>query len=178
MPSNYQRGLPYMTSGKMDPPVTYRNHLIVFLLSAFWGPPAPPPLRTSYMEASKCRDPWCDLSFRRPESVWYKLNLQKLSSEAVTAYTVLTTQRNLFALSTARQTLTQIKRGVKMSWPSHSCSSQIKLANMHYVLRRAYKSSEQYNKGPKKDYFLLCVSFFLRVNQQEHHFCVFCFRIM
>ena len=42
MPSNYQRGLPYMTSGKMDPPVTYRNHLIVFLLSAFWGPPAPP----------------------------------------------------------------------------------------------------------------------------------------
>ena len=45
-------GLPYMTSTTFSDffdPVT--NQLTLFLLSAFWGPPSPHPLRTSYMEA-------------------------------------------------------------------------------------------------------------------------------
>ena len=50
------RGPPYMTSAKFydffnPPPVTYRNKLILFLPSAFWGPASPLPVRTSYMEA-------------------------------------------------------------------------------------------------------------------------------
>ena len=46
-----------MTSAKLSdiftpPPfVTVTNQLILFLLSAFWGPPSPHPMRTSYMEA-------------------------------------------------------------------------------------------------------------------------------
>ena len=34
------------------PPLTVTKQLILFLLSAFWGPPSPHPLRTSYMEAT------------------------------------------------------------------------------------------------------------------------------
>ena len=47
------RGLPYMTSAKFSDffyltitkcsLVTFTNQLILFLLSAFWGPPSPPP---------------------------------------------------------------------------------------------------------------------------------------
>ena len=40
------RGLPYMTSAKfsyfLNPPVSVKNELILFLLSAFRGPPPPP----------------------------------------------------------------------------------------------------------------------------------------
>ena len=46
------KGLPYMTFEFFDTPfVTVTNQLIVFLLSAFWGPPLPHLLRTSFMEA-------------------------------------------------------------------------------------------------------------------------------
>ena len=51
------RGLPYMTSAKFSyffipiPLVTVTNQMILFLLSAFWGPPSPHPLWTSCMEA-------------------------------------------------------------------------------------------------------------------------------
>ena len=43
------RGLPYMTSAKFSDLWTPYPHLS--LSSAFWGPPFPHPLRTSYMEA-------------------------------------------------------------------------------------------------------------------------------
>ena len=56
-----------------SPLVTVKNQLILFLLSAFWGPPGPPPpthcglplsphtLRTSHMEVPEPhRDPKCD----------------------------------------------------------------------------------------------------------------------
>ena len=43
--SSLFRGLPYMTSANFSdffyPPVTVTNQLILFLLSAFWGPPPP-----------------------------------------------------------------------------------------------------------------------------------------
>ena len=45
----YIGGLPYMISAKFSyfwtpsPLVTYRNQLILLLLSAFWGPPLPHP---------------------------------------------------------------------------------------------------------------------------------------
>ena len=35
----------------LPPLVTFRNQLILFLLSAFCGPPSPLPVRTSYMKA-------------------------------------------------------------------------------------------------------------------------------
>ena len=51
------RGLPYIMSAKFfDPPHT-EIILILFLLSAFWGPPSPHPLRTSYMEAPSACGP-------------------------------------------------------------------------------------------------------------------------
>ena len=51
------QGLPSMTSAKVSdfftqfPLVTVTNQLILFLSSAFWGPPSPHPLWTSYTEA-------------------------------------------------------------------------------------------------------------------------------
>ena len=55
------------------PLVTYRNHLILFLLSAF-GDPLPHPLRTSYMEA-----PLCEITGK-----WHVLNdpLQQSGNKA------------------------------------------------------------------------------------------------
>ena len=47
---NHVRGHTYMTYAKCSdfwtPPITYRNRL--FLLSAFWGPPPPHPVHTSF----------------------------------------------------------------------------------------------------------------------------------
>ena len=60
----------------ISPPVTVTNHLILFLLSAFWGPPPPNPLRTSYMEAPLCNSPnicWphAELKDCRASSWWW-----------------------------------------------------------------------------------------------------------
>ena len=55
------RGLPYMTSAKIsdffDPLVTVKNQLIVFLLSAFWGPPPPPTADVIYGSPQRTPQP-------------------------------------------------------------------------------------------------------------------------